>query len=199
MDAPSGTPLVEGRIGAAAGKLRELLRGLRLFVFDVDGVLTDGAIYLGPGEIELKRFAVEDGTAFMLLHALGKETALVSGRESEPVLKRARELGVREVQQGIADKEACLEALCRRRGIPMAQVFFQGDDLIDLPAIRRVGCGVAPANAAPEVRRAALFVTPRAGGHGAARDAVEWVLRETGEYEAALAAYARGKREPGRG
>lgn len=175
--------------------MRGRLRGLELFVFDVDGVLTDGAIYLGTGDLELKRFAVEDGTAMVLLHSLGKETAWVSGRESEIVLKRARELGVGEVVQAVSDKRACIEALCRRRGIGMEQVFFQGDDLIDLPALECVGCAVAPANAVAEVRRAALFVTPRAGGFGAARDAVDWVLRESGEYPAALEAYACAKRE----
>jgi 3-deoxy-D-manno-octulosonate 8-phosphate phosphatase (KDO 8-P phosphatase) len=178
---------------------RRLLRGLELFVFDVDGVLTDGALYLGPGDLELKRFAVEDGTAFGLLHSLGKRTALVSGRESIVVAKRALELGVGEVIQGVSDKEACIEGLCSRFGIAMAQVFFQGDDLIDLPALRRVGCPVAPANAAAEVREAVLFVTPRPGGLGAARDAVEWVLRETGGYRAAIEAYARAKRERSRG
>lgn len=170
------------------------MRDLELFVFDVDGVLTDGAIYLGPGEMELKRFAVEDGTAMVLLRALGKEIAWVSGRESDVVLKRARELGVGEVFQGVQDKQACIEALCRGRGLRMAQVFFQGDDLIDLAALRRVGCPVAPANAAAEVRRAALFVTPRPGGSGAARDAVEWVLRESGRYREARSVYTRSKR-----
>lgn len=174
--------------------LRRLLRGLRLFVFDVDGVLTDGALYLGPGDLELKRFAVEDGTAFRLIQALGKEVAVVSGRASVVVTKRARELGVREVVQGVADKAACLEGLCRTRRLELAQVFFQGDDLIDLKAMRSVGCPVAPANAVEEVRRAALYVTPRPGGAGAARDAVEWVLRESGEYERAVAAYAHEKR-----
>lgn len=183
---------------ARASARRRLLRELRLFVFDVDGVLTDGALYVGPGDLELKRFAIEDGTAFVLLQALGKETALVSGRESPALAKRARELGVGKVVQCVDDKLACIEELCRARRIGLRQVFFQGDDLIDLPALERVGCPVAPANAVSEVRRAALFVTSRPGGFGAVRDAVDWVLRSSGEYEAAVAAYVAGKRGAGR-
>ena len=174
--------------------VRRRLRELRLFVFDVDGVLTDGALYLGPGDLELKRFAVEDGTAFVLLRALGREAAWISGRDSVVVRQRARELGVGEVHQNVSDKEACVEALCRARGLGWEHVFYQGDDLIDLAALRRAGCPVAPANAAPEVRAAALFVSPRPGGWGAVRDAVEWVLREAGQYEEAVEAYVRSKR-----
>jgi 3-deoxy-D-manno-octulosonate 8-phosphate phosphatase (KDO 8-P phosphatase) len=180
---------------APSRALAARLRRLRLFVFDVDGVLTDGAIYLGPGGLELKRFAVEDGTAFKLLEALGKEAVFLSGRTSAVVRKRARELGVRVVVQGVDDKEGCLRRLCRSRSLAPARAFFMGDDLIDLPAMRLAGCAVAPPNAAPEVRRAALHVTRREGGRGAARDAVEWVLRASGEYRAALDGYARRKKD----
>ena len=180
---------------APSGALAARLRRLRLFVFDVDGVLTDGAIYLGPGGLELKRFAVEDGTAFKLLEALGKEAVFLSGRTSAVVRKRARELGVRVVVQGVDDKEGCLRRLCRSRSLAPSRAFFMGDDLIDLPAMRLAGCAVAPPNAAPEVRRAALHVTRREGGRGAARDAVEWVLRASGEYAAALDGYARRKKD----
>ncbi|MFN2433121.1 MAG: KdsC family phosphatase [Gemmatimonadota bacterium] len=199
---PAGRPRRPGARGATDDRGRatpELLRALRLFVFDVDGVLTDGAIYLGPGDLELKRFAVEDGTAFKLLEGLGRELAIVSGRRSAVVVKRARELGVRHVFQGVGDKERCIADLCRRRGLALERVFFQGDDLIDLPALRRVGCPVAPANAPAEVRAAALFVTPRAGGEGAVRDAVEWALRGAGLYDRAVQAYARDKRKGPRG
>lgn len=184
-----------GASGRRRKPTRAELRRLRLFVFDVDGVLTDGAIYLGPGELELKRFAVEDGTAFKLLEALGREVAIVSGRRSEVVGKRAAELGVREVLQDVSDKAACIDELCRARGLDPARVFFQGDDLIDLPAMRRVGCAVAPANAPAEVRRAAAHVTARAGGYGAAREAVEWVLRGAGELREAIDAYEGMKRD----
>jgi 3-deoxy-D-manno-octulosonate 8-phosphate phosphatase (KDO 8-P phosphatase) len=152
------------------------LRGLRLLVLDVDGVLTDGGLYYTESGEELKRFDVRDGQGIVLLHAAGVRTALVTARWSTVVERRARELGIHEVHQGVADKLTAVQALLARLAVPPAQVCYVGDDVGDLAAMRHVGLAAAPADAAPAARRAASLVTRAPGGRGAVRELADRIL-----------------------
>ncbi len=150
---------------------------IRLLVLDVDGVLTDGVLVYGASGEEIKRFHVRDGLAMQQARRAGVEVAIVSGRASAAVTRRMSELGVVEVHQGVGDKGALLRGLLARLGVSAAETAVMGDDLPDLPLMRMAGIAMAPVDAAPEVRQAAHWVSRAAGGHGAVREAVEWLLR----------------------
>ena len=150
---------------------------IRLLVLDVDGVLTDGLLVYGPSGEETKRFHVRDGLAMQAARMAGIEVAIVSGRASAAVTRRMSELGIVEVHQGITDKAAELRAMLGRLGIGAHEAAVMGDDLPDLPVMKMAGLGLAPSDAAPEVRRAAAWVSRARGGHGAVREAVEMLLR----------------------
>lgn len=150
---------------------------IRLLILDVDGVLTDGVLVYGASGEEIKRFHVRDGLAMQQARRAGIEVAIVSGRASAAVTRRMSELGVVEVHQGVGDKEALLRGLLARLGVSAAETAVMGDDLPDLPLMRMAGIAMAPVDAAPEVRQAAHWVSRSAGGHGAVREAVEWLLR----------------------
>ena len=171
----------------AAGPAR--LRGVRLVVLDVDGVLTDGGLYYAESGEELKRFHVRDGQGIVLLHAAGVRTAIVTARRSAAVERRARELGIAEVHQGVGDKLAAVTAMLARLGMSAAEACYVGDDVGDLAAMRHVGVAAAPADAAPAVRAAAALVTHARGGQGAVRELAERLL-------AARAAPRRRARRP---
>lgn len=159
-----------------------LLRRVRLVLLDVDGVLTDGRLWLGPVGEEWKSFHVHDGLAIVLAIAAGLVVAVVSSRTSDAVARRCAELGLGEVHQGVPDKLAVYEVLRGRHGCRDENVAAMGDDLADLPVLRRAGLAVAPADAVPEVRRAARWVTRRSGGAGAVREAMEAILRAQGHW-----------------
>jgi 3-deoxy-D-manno-octulosonate 8-phosphate phosphatase (KDO 8-P phosphatase) len=150
---------------------------IRLLVLDVDGVLTDGVLVYGASGEETKRFYVRDGLAIQVARRAGVEIAVVSGRASAAVTRRMSELGVVEVHQGVEDKESLLRGLLARLGVIAAETAVMGDDLVDLPVMRLAGLAMAPADAAPEVRRASGWVSRSAGGHGAVREAIEFLLR----------------------
>lgn len=162
---------------------------IRGVVFDVDGVMTDGTVYIGSPGAEMKRFSVVDGVAMVWCRMLGYELALVSGRPSEATAQRAKELGISAVYQGVQNKRAIVTEWAHERGLEMDEVLYMGDDLIDLPVFEIVGVSVAPANADPEIRSRATYVTPRAGGQGAVRDAVQWLLAGAGRLDEAQARY----------
>jgi len=150
---------------------------IRLLVLDVDGVLTDGVLVYGPAGEEIKRFHVRDGLAMQAARAAGIEVAIMSGRASAAVTRRMSELGIVEVHQGIADKAAELRAMLARLGVRADEAAMMGDDLPDLPVMKSAGLGLAPSDAAPEIKRAAAWVSRARGGHGAVREAVEMLLR----------------------
>jgi len=172
---------------------------VRLVGLDVDGVLTDGGVYVGlAGDhpVELKRFLIQDGLGLRLLEAAGIPVVLVSGRPSPATALRARELHVAEViQDEGARKLPAFEDVLARRALPWDECCFVGDDLPDLPLLRRVGLGVAVANAVPEVRAAAHFVTARPGGAGAVRELAEAILRARGAWDELLTEYLRQRGE----
>ena len=160
----------------------KLLRRVRLVLLDVDGVLTDGRLWFGPDGKEWKSFHVHDGLAIVRAIAAGLVVAVLSSRRSAAVACRCAELGLTEVHQGVSDKLTAYEALARRHGCRDEVVGAMGDDLADLPVLRRVALPVAPANAVAEVRRAVRWVTVQPGGAGAVRETLETILRAQGRW-----------------
>lgn len=162
---------------------------VRLMIFDVDGILTDGSLYFGSEGEVIKRFNVLDGQGIKLLQQSGVATAIISARQSAIVTRRAADLGIMHVQQGIHDKRRAFEQLLEQTAIPMAACGFIGDDVIDLPILTRVGFAVSVPNGHSEVRQRVHYVTQAGGGCGAAREICDFILRAQGNYETALAPY----------
>jgi 3-deoxy-D-manno-octulosonate 8-phosphate phosphatase (KDO 8-P phosphatase) len=162
-------------------------RAVRLAIFDVDGVLTDGTLWIGAQGEAFKAFNILDGHGIKMLQAAGVRTAILSGRESQAVVRRAGELSIDHVVQGAGDKAAAFEKLLADSGFAPEACAFVGDDLPDLPVLRRCGFAVAVANAVDEVKSASHYVTRMPGGRGAVREFCELVLRAQGQLEAARA------------
>ncbi|MBW1980404.1 MAG: HAD-IIIA family hydrolase [Deltaproteobacteria bacterium] len=150
---------------------------VRLLLLDVDGVLTDGTLFIHHDGRESKMFHAHDGLAIRLLQEGGIEVGILSGRRSEVVASRAEELGIRLVAQGTLYKTAAYEEMLQRCGLLEAEVAYVGDDLVDVPVLKRVGLAVAVANAAPEVISCCHLLTSRPGGRGAVRQVAELLLR----------------------
>jgi len=159
-------------------------RGIRLLVLDVDGILTDGRIYYGNDGEELKAFNIKDGLGIKLLQRAGIEVAIITGRKSEIVARRARELGISTVTQGREDKLEALLELCRSRELSVDQCAYMGDDLPDLGAVIACGLGLTAADGCRPVREAADWISEVNGGRGAVRDACEFILAARGEWAA---------------
>ncbi|MBS0396796.1 MAG: HAD hydrolase family protein [Proteobacteria bacterium] len=153
-----------------------LAAAIRLLVLDVDGVLTDGRLWFGPDGEQLKAFHVRDGAGIKAVRAAGIEVAIISGRRSAAVERRAAELGIAHVHQGSEDKAAALVALAAELGVPLAATACVGDDTPDLPMLRLAALPVAVADAHPQVRAAARLVTHAAGGAGAVREVCDLLL-----------------------
>lgn len=177
--------LVLARVSPA---LRERLATIRLMVFDVDGVLTDGSIYYGENGELFKRFNALDGHGLRLLIEGGLKVALITGRSGPIVSRRAAELGIADVMQGIRDKAAALNEVAQRHGIALTQTGFMGDDIIDLPAMQRVGFAASVPNAPGYVAQAAHWVATHAGGQGAVRECCDLLLASQGRLGAFMAA-----------
>ncbi|MBW3622082.1 MAG: HAD hydrolase family protein [Armatimonadetes bacterium] len=177
--------------------LRRRLRSVRLLVFDVDGVLTDGRLILSSSGEESKRFHIRDGLGIVLAQKSGLHVALMSGRASAAVDRRAKELGIRStlVVSNARDKGRAMKELKLRLDLPTQMVAFVGDDINDLPAFEEAGLAVAVADAAPEVAARAHLVTMARGGEGAAREIVEVLLREQGRWDEAVRNYLQFLRE----
>ena len=158
-----------------------------LLIFDVDGVLTDGRIEPGPDGDTKKMFSSQDGFAMKLWRRQGRKLALISGRKSLSVDHRAAELEVDFVYTGIEEKSQSFDALLNKANVIESEVAFVGDDLPDLPVMRRCGIPLAVANARPHVKRAAVYVSRRCGGEGAAAELIEWLLRLDGAWSNARA------------
>lgn len=164
--------------------LNARLARLKVVLMDVDGVLTDGKLYHlvdKAGElVELKGVDTQDGLGLAWLAADGLKTGVISGRSSAGLAARARMLKMSHVIQGTLEKTAAWERILRQEGASDAEAAFVGDDLPDLPLVRRAGFGVAVANARPELKRAARYVTKAAGGAGALREVAELILKARG-------------------
>ncbi len=154
-----------------------LLANIRLVAFDVDGVFTDGRIYLSNDGVESKAFNTQDGYGVRQVLLAGIEIAVISGRRSAAVQQRMDELGVRHVIQGCSDKIAAFEALTKELGITDAECIYVGDDVPDLPLLDKAGISVAVANAVAEVRELSDYTTQARGGFGAVREVCDLLLR----------------------
>ena len=170
--------------------LAEKLRRIKLFLCDVDGVLTDGSVFIG-GEREIKRFNIRDGLGLILLQRAGLKVGWVSARPSVVTEMRAKELKIDFlVQQGDnVSKTGAVEELLAREKIGWDEVCFVGDDVVDLGPLERAGLGVAVADARPDVKAAAAFVTNADGGRGAVREVVEMILQAQNKWESVIAVY----------
>jgi 3-deoxy-D-manno-octulosonate 8-phosphate phosphatase (KDO 8-P phosphatase) len=162
-------------------------RRIRVLLVDVDGVLTDGHVWLlsqlDGTTLELKSFHSQDGAGLTILKLAGFRTGLITGRESAAVARRAAECGMEFVYQAVAVKVPVYEEILSRAGVHDDEVAYVGDDLPDIPVMKRVGLAVAVANAMPEVKRAAHYTTARSGGDGAVREVVELLLKAQGRWE----------------
>jgi 3-deoxy-D-manno-octulosonate 8-phosphate phosphatase (KDO 8-P phosphatase) len=194
---------------------------IKLLLFDVDGVLTDGKLYVFPApagiqqetqehasrqaakggfglashsHIEAKGFHAHDGTSISLARLGGIKTGLITKRISDTVALRARDLKLEHVHQGIQDKLAVFREILKKENLRPAEAAFVGDDVIDLPVMRNCGLAVAVKNARKEVKDEAHYVTPHAGGDGALRDAVEYVLKAQGKFKKVVEQYIGGNR-----
>jgi 3-deoxy-D-manno-octulosonate 8-phosphate phosphatase (KDO 8-P phosphatase) len=154
----------------------ERARNIRLLVLDVDGVLTDGRLYLSAAGEELKVFHVRDGSGLVAVQRAGITVAIISGRDSAAVTRRAAELGIRHVRQGVADKGAALDQLLEELGVSAAETACVGDDTPDVPMLRRAGLAIGVADAHPALLAAAHWVTHSNGGQGAVREACDLLL-----------------------
>lgn len=162
-------------------------RNVKVLVFDVDGVLTDGQIYVLPDGagadakgIEFKGFAAHDGLGISLARLAGIRIGIVTKRRSRTVAIRARDLKIEFIYQGQSHKMAAIEEILATAGVTIDQLAYVGDDIVDLAVMRLCGLAIAPANARPQIKAVAHYVTPNPGGHGAGRDAIDFILTAQG-------------------
>jgi len=163
--------------------------GIRLIIFDVDGVLTDGSLFLGDDGQEYKAFNSRDGHGIKMLKKYGIEVAIITGRTSQVVEHRMANLGVEHVYQGKLEKLPAYEELAAKLGIPASETAYVGDDVVDLPVMRRVGLAIAVQDAHPLVRTHSHWQTPSPGGRGAARDVCEMLMEAKGVLQDELNRY----------
>lgn len=162
---------------------------IRLLVFDVDGVLTDGSLYIGDDGQEYKAFHSRDGHGIKMLLGHGIEIAVITGRTSRVVEHRMKNLGITHVYQGKLEKLPAFEELTQKLGISEDQTAYVGDDVVDLPVMRRVGLAIAVQDAHPLVRRHSHWQTPSPGGRGAARDVCELIMEARGVLDDEMSRY----------
>lgn len=160
-----------------------------LMIFDVDGILTDGSLHFGTTGEVMKTFNVLDGQGIKLLQQAGIQTAIISARQSSIVSKRASDLGISHVMQGIHDKYTAFVSLCQQLNIAFEHCGFIGDDVIDLPILLRAGFAASVPNGHAEVRSRVHYVTQASGGRGAAREVCDFILKAQNKYDAALAPF----------
>jgi len=162
---------------------------IRLLVFDVDGVLTDGSLYIGDDGQEYKAFHSRDGHGIKMLLSHGVEIAVITGRTSRVVEYRMKNLGISHVYQGKLEKLPAFQELTQKLGITEEQTAYVGDDVVDLPVMRRVGLAIAVQDAHPLVRQHSHWQTPNAGGRGAARDVCELIMEARGVLDDEMSRY----------
>lgn len=171
--------------------LMDKAAAIRLVIFDVDGVLTDGSLFLGDDSQEYKAFNSRDGHGMKMLQATGVEIGIITGRTSQVVTYRMESLGIKHVYQGQADKLPAFEELIQRLGLGPEQVAYAGDDVVDLPILLRAGLAIAVQDAHPLVKQHSHWITPNRGGRAAARDVCEFIMQAQGTLESQLSHYLR--------
>jgi len=178
-------------MGTSNGSLARIAKGIRLLVLDVDGVLTDGGIILDNQGNELKSFHVRDGHGIKMLIHSGIHVAIITGRSSKVVVLRAKELGITDVLQKCHDKRTAYKGLLEKYSLDDREVAYIGDDIVDLPLLKRAGLPVAVADAVDEVKSSAVFVTENRGGRGAVREVIEFILKAKGLWKEILNGYSK--------
>lgn len=169
--------------------IQQKAAGIRLVIFDVDGVLTDGSLFLGDDGLEYKAFNSRDGHGMVMLQQSGIVIGIITGRTSEVVKTRMQSLGIQHVYQGQKDKLPAYESLKQALQLEDAQVAYVGDDVVDLPVMTRVGLAIAVQDAHPLTKKHAHWITPACGGRGAAREVCEMLMQAQGNLESALEKY----------
>jgi 3-deoxy-D-manno-octulosonate 8-phosphate phosphatase (KDO 8-P phosphatase) len=169
--------------------LNEKAARIRLLIFDVDGVLTDGSLFVGDDGQEYKAFNSRDGHGIKMLQKYGVEIAIITGRTSQVVEHRMANLGITHIYQGKLEKLPAYEELRKKLGISPEETAYVGDDVVDLPVMRRVGLAIAVQDAHPLVRQHSHWQTPSAGGRGAARDVCEMLMEAKGVLQDELGHY----------
>ncbi len=167
---------------------------MRVLLFDVDGVLTDGTVLLHGDGSETKRFHIRDGTAVVLARRAGLKVGLITARPSDATLRRASQLEFDYVHQVPSSKQSAFDAVVQDANVGEEAIAYMGDDLIDLPLLRRAGFAAAPADASPDVRAAAHWVSSHAGGAGAVRELVEFILKSQARWEKVVEEYLAAQR-----
>ena len=170
-------------------EVRRRASAIKMVLLDVDGVLTDGKLYLGNDGVEMRAFYVRDGLAIRLGQSVGLEFGILSGRDSPLVQQRAAELKIRHVHQGVHAKGQRFDRIASETGLEPDEICFVGDDLIDLPAMRRAGLSASPADACEETRKHAHYVCKNKGGQGAVREVIDLILRASGRWDSAMARF----------
>jgi len=178
-------------MASASPDALERARRVKLMIFDVDGVLTDGSLWYGPGGEEIKAFHALDGHGVKMLGESGVRLALLTGRKSVAVAARARELGIEHVLQDVEDKRGRYETLLKDLRLQAGDTGYMGDDLVDLPVLTRCGFACTVPEAPEDVRTRAHYVAAAPAGRGAAREVCEYVMRAQGSFERALAGYLK--------
>jgi len=169
--------------------LADRMRDVKALILDVDGVLTDGRIVISDDGQETKCFNVRDGHGLKMIRRAGIEVMFLTGRKSRVVEHRARELGVERVYQGVSDKLAVFEEILEATGLAPGQVAYMGDDIVDLPVLRRAGVSVTVCDAHQDVLGVADLVTRNAGGRGAVREVCEILLKAQGKWDGLMERY----------
>jgi 3-deoxy-D-manno-octulosonate 8-phosphate phosphatase (KDO 8-P phosphatase) len=170
-----------------SAEVRARASQVRLMVFDVDGVLTDGSLHYGPEGEMVKVFNVLDGHGIKQIGQAGIATAIISARKSAPVTRRAADLGITHLHQGVHDKLSVLLEITKTLSLPLSSVGFLGDDVIDLPILTRIGFAAGVPNGHPEVLSRVHYQTTASGGRGAAREVCDLLLRAQERYDELLA------------
>jgi len=165
------------------------LKQIKLLAMDVDGVLTDGTITICSDGSESKSFHLLDGHGIKMWQRAGLKTAMISGRQSAVTQKRAEELKIEFLYQPCQQKLLCFEKLLADTGLEAKNIAYIGDDLLDIPIVKRAGFGVAVANGVDELKSYAHYVTSRTGGSGAVREVIEYILKNTGQWDALMERY----------
>ncbi|HEY0677762.1 MAG TPA: HAD-IIIA family hydrolase [Chitinophagaceae bacterium] len=163
--------------------LLDRFRQVKIFVFDVDGVLTDGALYVFDSGEQVRRMNIKDGFALQLAVKKGYSIIVISGSHSEAVISRLNKLGITEVHMKITDKKSKLEELLRKYNIDWPNILFMGDDIPDYSLMKVAGLACAPSDAAPEIKQLAHYVSPLTGGNGCVREIIEKVLKLNNHWE----------------
>lgn len=166
-------------------------RAVKLIAFDIDGVMTDGTLYFGDDGLEYKGFNSLDGHGLKMLQGTGVKLAIITGRSSRVVDHRAKNLGITLVHQGAHDKLAVYESLCSEHSLPYEETAFMGDDVVDLPVMRRAGLAIAVPAAPDLVKAHSHYITQRDAGRGAVREACELIMKAQGSFDRAMAPYLK--------